>query len=112
MMSDYAVLSETPHIFFHGQAVYSIFIITNHKFLLLLTFLIVLKRNKRRKEDRTEGGRWAREGKGKEKKEKKSSVLFLNANIPRGAAISAIPMSLATSNLTLINHANNRGVSF
>lgn len=49
---------------------------------------------------------------GKEKKEKKSSVLFLNANIPRGDAVSAMPMSLATSNLTLINHANNWGVSF
>ena len=49
---------------------------------------------------------------GKEKKEKTSSELSLNTNSQGGAEITVIPMSLETSDLTLINHANSQGASF
>lgn len=67
-MSDYVIcLSDPPHIFFPGQLVYSIFIITNHKVSFPVTFLIVLKREKRRKKGREKRKR--REGKIEERKE-------------------------------------------
>jgi hypothetical protein len=66
------------------------------------------KQGEKKRGGGTEGGR---KGKRWEGKAKRSLEISLNADIQRGAEIFTIPLSLETSNLTLINHGDNQGIS-